>query len=145
ASPVSIPVNLYSLNNPSNGVLVVAGVTHDFGSTGGDGIGVGFGYYAKTSTAIRQAAEVDGVWATATDASRKGRLVLSALDSSGTREGLRVEASGSAAMIGFLGAAAVVRQNITGVRTGTLAQLQTVVANLLTGLANLGLITDSTT
>lgn len=84
------------------------------------------------------------IWATATDASRKARTNFFIYDTT-NRTALTLEASGTAAMIGFLGAGAVVRQNITGVRSGTLAQLQTVVVNLLTGLANLGLITDSTT
>jgi hypothetical protein len=83
-------------------------------------------------------------WATATDATRKARRVRNIYDTA-AREAIREEASGTAAMIGFLGAAAVVRQNITGVTTGTLAQLQAATRNLLTGLANLGLITDSTT
>lgn len=83
-------------------------------------------------------------WATATDASRKARATWFIYDTA-ARDVMRHEASGSAAMIGFLGAAAVIRQNITGVRTGTLAQLQAVMLNLLTGLANLGLVTNSTT
>ncbi len=36
------------------------------------------------------------------------------------------------------------KQTVTGTRTGTLAQLQTVVANLLSALNTYGLITDST-
>lgn len=45
----------------------------------------------------------------------------------------------------FAGGAGVAKQTVTGVRTGTLAQLQTVVANMLTALANYSLWTDSTT
>lgn len=44
------------------------------------------------------------------------------------------------AKIGFLGAGAVARQTVTGSRGGNAA-----LASLLTGLANLGLITDSST
>lgn len=98
----------------------------------------------SSTTNNRTAATDVTTWATATDASRKALRVHSIYDTA-ARETYREEASGSAAKIGFLGAAAVVRQNITGVHSGTLGQLQTVVANLLTGLANLGLITDSTT
>jgi hypothetical protein len=49
--------------------------------------------------------------------------------------------------LGFFNATPVARPTVTGVRTGTLAQLQTAFANLLTALAagSLGLITDSTT
>ncbi len=110
---------------------------------------VGFGsitrVFLDSSTTADQTASDDYVlWATATHASRKARRSLYIYDTA-QREWLRGEASGTAAMIGMLGAAAVVRQNITGVTTGTLAQLQAAVRNLLTGLANLGPITDSTT
>lgn len=56
-----------------------------------------------------------------------------------------IKMGAAAAAIGFFGAAGGTKPTITGVRTGTLAQLQTVVANMLTGLGNLGLWTDSTT
>lgn len=58
------------------------------------------------------ASSISTVWATATAGSTKGRLVLYAVDGAGTnkREGMRIEGSGSAAMIGFLGAAAAVQQ-----------------------------------
>jgi hypothetical protein len=46
------------------------------------------------------------------DATFKGRLLLSCHDFNGEREGLRIEADGSAARIGFLGAAAAVRQTL---------------------------------
>ena len=109
----------------------------------------GFGtdqiFWAHSSNnTLRQLFLMRAAWATATDASRKARTTFFTYDTT-AREAFRIEGSGTAAMIGFLGAAAVARQNITGTRTGTLAQLQTVVANLLTGLASLGLITDSTT
>lgn len=63
----------------------------------------------SSSTNGRDAAQIDASWATATDASRKGRLTFSAYDATAAREGLRVETSGTAAMIGFLGSAAVAR------------------------------------
>lgn len=47
--------------------------------------------------------------------------------------------------LGFYASAGSTKQTITGVRTGTLAQLQTVMANLLTALAGMGQLTDSTT
>lgn len=56
----------------------------------------------------------------------------------------RIEAGATG--LGFFGASQVARPTVTGTRTGTLGQLQTVVANLLSALAagSLGLITDST-
>lgn len=105
--------------------------------------GVGFGTNLRwllesTTTANRAAGTIQVVWATATDASRKSRMVLIVNDNASSREVLRGEASGSAAMIGFLGAAAVARQTVTGSRGGNAA-----LASLLTALANEGLITDS--
>lgn len=84
------------------------------------------------------------VWATATHASRKAQTRFFVYDTAARRV-LDMEANG-APMIGLLGAAAVVRQNVTGTLTGaTLAQLTTVVSNILTALTNLGATTNSTT
>lgn len=54
---------------------------------------------------------------------------------------LKIDSTG----VGFFGSAPIAKPTVVGVRTGTLAQLQTVMGNLLSELANLGLITDSTT
>jgi hypothetical protein len=116
-------------------------------STGTPGTGFGLGVLLvlnSSTTADRPAAEVNALWATATDLSRKGRLLLGAHDAAtsagGPREGLRIESDGSNPLIGFLGAGAVARPTITGSRGGNVA-----LASLLTALASLGLITDSTT
>ena len=66
--------------------------------------------------------------------------ILRAYDSVAAREVLRGEASGTAPMVGFLGAAAVTRPTVSGSRGANAA-----LASLLTALATLGLITDSTT
>ena len=63
----------------------------------------------STTTEDVDAANVAVSWATATHASRKARVVHNVYDTA-VREALRLEADGSAAMIGFLGASAVVRQ-----------------------------------
>lgn len=94
---------------------------------------------SSTST-DRVVAVIDGAFAVSTDASRQGRLTLSAVDFNGTREFLRGEADGTVAKIGFLGATAVVRQSVTGSRGGNAA-----LASFLTAVATLGLITDNTT
>lgn len=104
------------------------------------GFGVAYAMQANSTTTIdRSLATVTGSWVDATDASRKARVVFGVFDTA-TRECLRLEASGTAPMAGFLGAAAVVRQVVTGSRGGNAA-----LASGLTALANLGLITDSTT
>ena len=74
------------------------------------GYGTGMKILLKSSTtASRDAAAFTAEWATATDASRKARIKLQAYDTA-VREVLRGEASGSAPMIGFLGASAAAQQ-----------------------------------
>lgn len=82
---------------------------------------------------------VDAVWATSADSTRMGRLLLKAGDATTLREGLRIESNGTVPMLGFYGATAIVKPAPTGSRAGNAA-----LASLLTSLASLGLITDST-
>lgn len=96
-------------------------------STGGAaGYGPGLTFYAESATDAnyRQQGQLSTVWATATDATRKARSLWSVWDT-GEREGIRIEANGSAAMVGFLGAAAVVRQ------TGCVSQEEGYIAGSL--------------
>ncbi len=115
----------------------VAGVSlNDNGTTSNPYLAI----QAKSSTtALRNRVQITTAAADNTDATRKYRFILSAYDTA-AREVMRGEASGTAALIGFLGATAVVRQNITGAKGGNAA-----LTSLLTALVNLGLITDSTT
>lgn len=92
----------------------------------------------SSTTASQNVASFDAVWATSTHASRKGRVVLSVYDATAAREALRLESDGAAALVGFYGASAVAKQTVTGSRGGNAA-----LASLLTALASLGLITDS--
>lgn len=74
------------------------------------GFGARFQVQASTTTtSYRDVGDFRCVWADPTDAARKGRSLVMASDWNGDREGLRVEADGTAARIGFLGAAAVAR------------------------------------
>jgi len=92
-----------------------------------------------TSTAAKRAqGRLLGQWADDTDATRKGRTILQADDFNGVREGLRIEADGAAAMLGFYGAAAVANQTVTG---GT---AKAALESLLSAVENLGLIDDQT-
>jgi hypothetical protein len=95
-------------------------------------------YVGQSSTQERPVALLDNAWATSTDASRKGRLTLSVYDAAAAREGLRLEASGTAPMIGFLGASAVVRQTLPAAATDA-ATTQTLANSVRTALVNLGL------
>jgi hypothetical protein len=108
--------------------------------------GVGYGVRARltlksTTTAAQLAGEIAASWAEATHASRKSRLTLSAFDHNDTaREGLRIEASGTSALISFFGGAAAAKPVVSGSRGANPA-----LASMLTGLAGLNLLTDSTT
>ncbi|MBL8133842.1 MAG: hypothetical protein JNL42_18415 [Anaerolineae bacterium] len=90
---------------PSAGIL-----RHNSSGTPAAGFGVTAIFQAKsTTTNNRDQGRIRTQWATATDASRKAKMILSVYDTA-EREGLAIEASGSAPMIGFLGATPVVRQ-----------------------------------
>lgn len=94
----------------------------------------------ETSThALVTAMQVNVTWATATNGSQKARAQFIIDDTAG-REFMRAEASGAAAMLGFFGAAAVAKPTVTGAKGGNAA-----LTSLMTALANLGLVTDSTT
>jgi hypothetical protein len=92
----------------------------------------------ESSIQTREQADLDTAWVDSTDATRKARVLLRAWDTA-AREGLRIEADGTNPRIGFLGASAVSRPAVTGSRGGNAA-----LASLLSALASLGLITDST-
>jgi hypothetical protein len=93
----------------------------------------------STTTPDRSIAALVSRWATATDASRKGRLDFFVYDTA-ARFAMRLETNGSAPMIGFLGAAAVSRPTVSGSRaTDTWRQ------SVMAALVNLGLVTDSST
>lgn len=97
-------------------------IVNDFSSTG----------------ARRGQGRVLGQWALDTDATRQGRLILQADDYNGVREGLRVEADGAFAKLGFFGNGAVGRQAVEG--TTVLDALM----SLISGFDQLGLISDAT-
>ncbi len=63
----------------------------------------------STTTSGQDMATLDWSWVVATHASRTARSTWGACDSGARREAVRVEATGSAAAIGFLGAAAIAR------------------------------------
>jgi hypothetical protein len=91
----------------------------------------------STTVTGRDMARIDAFWTTATDATRKSCLVLTAYDTA-AREGFRIEGSGTASQISFYGGtAAIAKQTVTGSRGGNVA-----LADLLLKLANLGLIVD---
>lgn len=118
-----------------NAVSSAAGTMNFHGNT----VDPVFALSRESSTTInRFLVSVAGSFADPTDATRKARAVFNVYDTA-AREALRLEASGSAPMVGFLGATATARESVTGSRGGNAA-----LADLLTKLATKGLITDGT-
>ena len=128
-------------------------LTLSHNSTGTPAVGFGtrvlFSLESST-TADQDAASVAVTWVTATHGSRAARVVHNVYDTA-VRECLRLEASGSAPMIGFLGAAAVARSsaytptNVTTDRSydanaTTLDELSDVVGTLIADLQSFGLL-----
>ena len=116
-------------NATTNAVDTVLTIGHNSTGTAAAGFGGALLWTLESSTTNDQSAASWGaLWATATHASRKAQIVGSVYDTA-AREWIRGEASGTAAMIGFLGAAASARQtggenatnNVTsGGTTGTI-------------------------
>jgi hypothetical protein len=134
-----------------DGTSHVLGDLSGIATLGAATLGSGASYQALTvagslltvgasSVQERAQALLSSTWVTSTDATRTARLALSAYDATAAREGLRVEADGTAARLGFFGSAAVAKPTVTGSRGGNAA-----LASALTALASLGLMTDSST
>ena len=86
-------------------------VTWNHNSTGTPAAGFGQNtrWRLKSSTTDDRTVAINYItWVVATDASRTARVVHTVYDTA-EREAFRIEANGSAAMIGFLGAAAIAR------------------------------------
>jgi hypothetical protein len=124
----------------ANTSTVQAVLTIGANSTGTAAAGFGASqvWNLKSTTTNDTSAALDEVsWVVATHASRTARRVFSIYDTA-AREGFRIEASGSAPMIGFLGAAAVIRQAGTGETVGFTAGGGTTVTDSSTFTGNVG-------
>lgn len=96
-------------DNTTNAVTNVMVLAHNTSGTPATGIGTGVLFASETSTTPSTTiATIQALWPTVTHASRKGRVVFNVYDTT-AREAIAIEASGTAPMIGFLGAAAVAR------------------------------------
>lgn len=127
-------------------------LTHNTSGTPAANFGTGILLQGESSTTPDQnMAQIAAAWTTATHASRKAYLVFNVYDTA-VREALRLEASGSAPMIGFFGSNAVTRQtgyttfaNLSTDRTldadsTSLAEVADVLGTLIEDLKTLGLI-----
>jgi len=91
-------------------VVNVLTVGHESSGTPAAGFGAGIHMTLESSTTTKQsAALLAASWIVATHASRTARLALSVYDSAGAREGIRIDADGTVARLGFYGVTAVVR------------------------------------
>lgn len=92
----------------------------------------------QSSVQERAIALAQSAFVVSTDASRTSRWTLSVYDATAAREGLRIETSGTAPMIGFLGALAVARQTVPAAATDA-TTTQALANSLRTALINFGL------
>lgn len=128
------------LDSATNTVIDALSADHNSSSTPAAGFGTALLFYSKSSTTgSRKVARVRGEWNVATDASRAGDLVGSAFYTTTEQEGWRVRAASGAVKLSFFGATPVAKPAVTGSRAANAA-----LADLLTQLVALGLITDST-
>lgn len=123
-------------NSVSNTMLM----DHATSGTAASGFGTQIAFRGHSASGTMQNLVLfSSSWVVATDASRTSRVSLYACDfNSSSREFIRGEANGSAAMVGFLGAAAVLRQTV-GVAATDAATTQTLANNIRAALINLGL------
>jgi len=84
-------------------------IAPNFGISGTGEVYVG----EQTSTTARRQGSYVGSYTNATDATRTTRIAWSTYDFGGKRENFRIEADGTAARIGFLGANAIARPTAT--------------------------------
>jgi hypothetical protein len=107
----------------TNAVTVGATLKHNTSGTPAAGFGGELRLQLEsTTTEDRDAAAWRWSWPTATDASRKARMLGLVWDTA-EREWIRGEASGSAAMIGFLGASALGVQTVNAAATDAATNL----------------------
>ena len=128
-------------NAATNAITYVQRLSHITSGTAAAGFGVGTEFELEDDTGTnRVTGYIESLYNSAATASWKSDMVLKVTDSAGTREGLRMRASGTAPMIGFLAAAPVAQQ--TGHAAPTdLATALTFCAAIRTALQNYGLIT----
>lgn len=112
---------------------------HNSSGTPAAGFGGTFVMRAKSdTTASRTQMTIETRWVVATDASRTARAVFAAGDAASDREAIRIESSGTAAMIGLYATAATIQYATTGTATGFTAGAGTTVTHLSTFTGNTG-------
>ncbi len=140
SSTVALTGSLTVINDNAATAAAAAVARFGINSTGTAAAGFGgtISFSAESSTTNdTTVADSTWTWVVATHGSRTGRVVHNVYDTA-AREAFRIEASGTAPMIGFLGANAVVRQTLAAAATDA-ATTQTLANSLRTAMINLGL------
>lgn len=100
---------LYS-DATTNAIYALATFAKNSTGAGAAGLGVSITLAAKSSTTVDMPqVTLAASWLVATHATRTSRGTLNSVDYAGTREAMRWESDGSAARIGFFGAAAILK------------------------------------
>jgi hypothetical protein len=122
-------------------VTYVQRLSHVTSGTAAAGFGVGMEMELEDGSGTnRVASYLETLWDDPATATYKGRLVLKAVDSGGTREVIRIEGSGTAGELGFFAAAAVAQQIGCAIPTDLPSCIAAITA-LRTALNNYGLTT----
>jgi len=149
----SDPLQVTRNDTITNAVSCMVRLTHNTSGAGAGaaGLGAALDFYLEDDTSPdQQVGRLSFLWGTATTATRKARGVFSVYDTA-AREGMRIEASGSAPMIGFYGHAAAVQSaayttsNAAADRSidchaTTLNELLDVVATVINDLQAVGIL-----
>lgn len=140
-SASGIPVRAVISDATTTSIIKAASFEHATSGTAGTAFGVQVGFVAQDSTGstgINQGF-IQTQWVDATHGATKARITLNASDSaSSLREGIRIEGTGSGTALAFFGATAITKPSVSGSRGGNAA-----LASVITALADLGLLTDS--
>ncbi len=109
-SPTLATPSVLLSDSGTNTAATIITYGHNTSGTAAAGFGsVELSQLQDSTTANTSAADITTTWATATHASRKARRVFNVYDTA-AREAIRIEASGSAPMVSFLGASASAAQ-----------------------------------
>lgn len=140
----NLPANIIGTDAGTNSTLNTLSLMHlsTASPTTGFGVDLFFSAHSANNT-TRPQFLFRSQWITATDASRTSSLKMFVYDATSAREAMRMESNGSAALLGFLGATAVVRQTGGAATAGGTytATEQGMINRMYTALRNYGLLT----
>jgi hypothetical protein len=126
--PLAAELTVLANDAATGTVTTTVTIGHNKSDSPANGFGAAVRFVLQsTGQENRNAGLITVAWVDATDSSRKAKLALAASDSAGDREGIRVEADGSQALLAFFGGGTAVARPS---------------GNVLAGLAALNLISS---